>query len=349
MGKLKGIQTGDTIALNWKGIGYDAIDYDRFNITQDGTGVIKQCRLMHQYMPIGMKTFAYVPGSHIEMEFSAKILGKDYYDGINLDTIDKVCNVLSTASEVDISAASLLNNSVVRKFDNTFNMKFDEPIGEYIKALEYGAIGGSKFNIREYGDESVVFEKQTIQKQRLLFYNKSVELQLPDNKAFRKLIGEDAILQFDGILRAELNVAQYRKLRDHYTTKKQGGVSLNEILICKENVIEKNFANFVNIRESKNLLFTIDEMDNQLSFRDIAEKEFIKTLMNKAKGDGKKVKKIIKEKGNYKKDIPKKLTHYVNEIQKIWEDINVYGNVPQATKRGYADMFMEVNEKIKQL
>jgi hypothetical protein len=150
-------------------------------------------------------------------------------------------------------------------------------------------------------------------------------------------------------LRAELNVENWSKLRDNYRPKSKGGVSLNDILICKENVIEKNFANFVNIRESKNLLFTIDEMDNQLSFSDMAEKEFIKTLMNKAKGDGKKVKKIIKEKGNYKKDIPKKLRHYVNEIQKLWEDVNVYGNIPQATKKGYADMFMEVNEKIKEL
>jgi hypothetical protein len=349
MGKLKGIQTGDTIAVSYTGKNWDTMDLNMCNILMDGTGVIKSASLKSQFLPTGLNKVIYVPGLYTEIEMSAKILGDNYIDGINLDTIDKAVNKIIDASGIDMDTISFLNNTDVRKFDNTFNLKLDGEVGEYVKALEYGAIGGAKLAVREYGDESVVFEKHTIKKNRLLFYNKSVELQLAKNKDIRNQLGVNGILQFDGVLRAELNVANKSKLRDHYRPKSKGGVSLNDILISKENVIEKQFANFVNIRESKSLLFTIDEMENQLTFRDLAEREFIKTLIHKAKGDGKKVRKIIKEKGNYKKDIPKKLAGYVNEIQKLWEDVNVYGNIPQATKKGYANMFDEVHNKIKQL
>ena len=325
-------------------------DESRFNskIEMDETGIVryhnKVLKETHRNSIFGLGK-CIVANDKIELAFSAKILGNEYFEGITLDTIPLVVKEINDITGMNISVDGILTKSIMRSFDNTYNLPLDEHgvVGEYVKALQFGSVGSSKLGVTGYGDESIVFKLETTTtKNRILFYDKIAQLQKKD-KEFYRIFNTD---KFDNTLRCELNVVGLDKMRSFYdipTHKKQ---SLNDILANKNNAILKQFARFVDIKSSQQLLFSVDTIKSMEYHdkRELHEKFFMEYHFDLFKGELDKIFELYKDLYSDGR-VPSRQKSIIRKMYKEWET----RKVSKKTKLIYSSKFTEIHKKLQTL
>lgn len=343
-------QRGDTIHLVMKKPSNFQYDESLFNrkLKIDNHGQVISETLVLQNTPkqsiFGLSE-CNILDDKLDLKFSGKILGDDYFEGITLNTIPIVVKEINKVSGMNITTDGILTESTMRVFDNTFNLELDDKncIGDYVKSIQFGSVGNTKLISNNYGDNSIVLRLDTsTTKNRMIFYNKIVELQKND-KEFYKIYNTD---KFIDTLRVEMNICELEKMRMLYDIPTQTKPNLNMILSNKNNSLLKQFTRFVDTKTSQQILFSIDNMKN-MEYRnktEMHEKFFIEYHYEVFKGDVNKIFELYKDQYSDNR-VPYRQKTKINKLVKEFE----IRKVSKKNKVNYTKKFNEIHKKLQLL
>lgn len=129
----------------------------------------------------------------VKLELSAKILDDQYYDLINLNTIDRVIDQINRTGIIQLDK-SFIDSAGCHRVDATNNidirqLDFDQPTIQ--KALLSSAIGtGYKVEVPKKSLTSIFSKGTTGKKTRQEFYYKDIELSTAKYKKWRGEVGQ---------------------------------------------------------------------------------------------------------------------------------------------------------------
>jgi len=344
-------QRGDSLSFNMDTPSNFHFDNDRFNSVCkfDNNGLViyetKELKDQHRKEHFGISKLNII-GDKIEIGISGKILGDNYKEGITLNTLPDIVRTLNDISGMNITTDGVLRNSFMRTFDNTYNIELDEKdcVGEYIDSLSFGSIGNSKLGAQGYTDESLILQLDTKVKNRLLFYNKELELRT-HSKDFNKVYNLSH--NFQDTLRVELNIIGMDKMRQNFKLSNDK-VRLLDIFSSKENAVWKNFSRFVNTKISEKWLFDYDTLTT-MEYKHkshLHEKFFLEEKFKLYKGNLDRIYKIYEK--LYKDGIvPSKEKVKIRTYFKDWE--NSSKNMSGIVRDNKTRKFKELVNKIQSL
>jgi len=343
-------QRGDTIHLVMKPPPNFQYDESLFNtklkIDQHGQVITESLVLQNtpKHSIFGLSECSII-GDKLDLKFSGKILGDDYFEGITLDTIPIVVKEINKVSGMNITTDGILTESTMRVFDNTFNLELDEKncIGDYVKSIQFGSVGNTKLLSNSYGDESIVLRLDTsTTKNRIIFYDKIVELR-KNEKEFYKRFNTD---KFIDTLRVEMNVCELPKMRMLYDIPAHTKPNLNMILSNKNNSLLKQFTRFVDTKTSQQILYSIDTMKN-MEYRDkreMHEKFFLEYHYDLFKGDIGKIFELYKDQYSDNR-VPYRQKTIITKLLKEYE----IRKVSKKNKLNFSKKFNEIHKKLQTL
>jgi hypothetical protein len=155
----------------------------------------------------------------VKFQFSAKILGKDYFDLINKDNIEQVFSIINNLDAgIEFYIDKVLEYGEVVNCDFTANLRVKEPVKKYLLDLYMEAKKYSKrFFIKVYKGSVVFEEAKKIKPLRAIIYDKHSEM-------LKKRDYDLGIERFRNILRLEINAKTKKNVRD------LAGIETNQIL-----------------------------------------------------------------------------------------------------------------------
>lgn len=171
---------------------------------------------------------------------SAKILGDDYFKGINQDTIGQVFDQVNKAgfSFLEVDVPSIIEQGRFLSVDTTTNLHVSHSPLQYLEALNMYRVNyryKTDFSNTRKNQGIVFAGRQTSFKERVILYAKYIELtNKPENKPFLATIKNPAklIKESEHIIRCEQNNVQLRKIRERLNIQDTGIV---EVLTSKAN------------------------------------------------------------------------------------------------------------------
>jgi hypothetical protein len=192
-----------------------------------------------------------------KFQFSAKVLGKDYFDLISRNNIERVFDIINSLEIVEFYTDRVLEYGEVVNCDFTANLRVKEPVKKYIfdLFLEASKLTRNWF-MKKYKSSSVVFEEaKKIKPLRMIFYSKYEEMLKKKDYAL-------GIERFKNVLRFEINAKTKKNVRD------LAGVETNrllDILNSKANpfltVFEKLFRGQISLLLKENILESLRKGD----------------------------------------------------------------------------------------
>lgn len=188
--------------------------------SHSGTGDTQETRQAEsKALPIGVSNFSTAKGGRdYQITFSAKVLGQEYLQGLTLNNWDRVFDRLKPV--IDIDKNIVFDNSKVFTCDTTNNLLIED-IG-YNRQTILSALLCSRSNMRFLPVSFISKNKQGIEfrgtqgeKNRMIVYNKKLDLLKPANRDFVKSLENSAklIQEADKQLRFEVNHTQLRAIR----------------------------------------------------------------------------------------------------------------------------------------
>ncbi len=150
-------------------------------------------------------------------EFSAKILGSDYFEGINQNTIHKAIETINKTNLIDLNVNKFLDTAEILRADITDNIK-PEINGEiFYKTLASLPIA-RKYHTNLYNTKSNLgVEYKGTQKtvrDRIIFYDKTMDL-IKDKSLRQSPYANQLFKQFQNVVRVESNHSEFEVLRKH--------------------------------------------------------------------------------------------------------------------------------------
>lgn len=194
-------------------------DFDNSQLSS--RGVLTSDKLLWKKPLYGVKSIAIdLLNNTLVIDASAKVLKDQYYDMINLNTIDRFVNEINKSGVIQIDADKFINQSIVRKVDTTINTHPDKPLETYFSSLSYLPIT-DKYNVGRYkgvGNRGVVFAgTQKTFKERQIFYDKLKDIFR--DKELRKVVpGATLEKQFTNVLRVETNFTDFKHIRKYFNS-----------------------------------------------------------------------------------------------------------------------------------
>jgi hypothetical protein len=194
----------------------------------------------------------------VKFQFSAKVLGKDYFDLISKNNIEQVFDIINSLGVgIEFYVDEVLKHGEIVNCDFTANLRVKEPVKRYIfdLFLEASRLTSNWF-VKKYKSNSVVFEEAKKTKPlRAIFYNKYEEM------LKRKEI-DLGIEKFKNILRFEINAKRKKNVRDLALTESN---KILDILNSKANpylkVFEKLFRGQISLLLKENVLESLKRGD----------------------------------------------------------------------------------------
>jgi hypothetical protein len=207
----------------------------------------------NDHLPIGVSRIQYKEGRDYLVTISAKTLGQDYLQGINLNTWDRAIKSISPILEID---TNILwdSNPKINRCDNTDNVLLSE-IGytknEICRSL-YAAKRNDRFIPKWYESKrklGVEFQGTQQEKNRLIVYDKKLDLLKHQNKEFRQSVPNLLMLynEADKTIRFETNHTSFRSMKKRFEVNQN---NLQEILTSNSKV-NYNFLSKVLSNEFK--------------------------------------------------------------------------------------------------
>lgn len=151
--------------------------------------------------------------NELVIEFTGKILGKDYPKLISNETIYQCFDVINSNGAFSV-APEMLMNSVVVKCDVTFDIAWDG-ISNFTEYVRNNLINYQKYICRRLKNGNLVIEKNVTTRQykkRLEIYDKGSEMSLIKNRSFLNYYF-DGDNPFIGMCRFELNLNSKNQIR----------------------------------------------------------------------------------------------------------------------------------------
>jgi len=259
-----------------------------------------------QYRPFGVKSLTVSQkkdeDKQVIIELSSKALKENYYDLINLNTVDHLIenvnsNVFSIHPECFVKADVL-------KADVTQNIKdLSHPVKAYVDTLTSYQIN-SKYLVRPYienGNNGIVFTRDVKTpnlRTRQIFYDKYLDISKDkDIQAF--ILPE----MFSGVLRVEANLRHFKQLRDHLGLE---SLSLLDVLISDKKV---NLNVLNDITQGYQLELFNDEYYKDLKLYQLEKEKGRENIIRELGFNTKLIRKFLRSK------VKGKINRYFNEYR----------------------------------
>jgi hypothetical protein len=198
------------------------------------------------------------------IEFSAKVLGDEYYQLINKDNIRQCLENINGLGLCRFEVEDIVNESEVMSLDITSDISgISIPDRIAVKScLRYI----NKYHIEKYSRDGITIMKDAKtpnRKERLIIYDKYKELHNADNRAFINSI-DDAYAMFSrfyGKFRVEANVKTHKQIRDLFQVE---SIKLLDVLHSDANPLLTLFDNIFNVPDTR--VYKVDETQTLLSY-----------------------------------------------------------------------------------
>jgi len=211
---------------------------------------------------------------HTIFEFSAKILGGDYFQGIHLGTIQQVADTINNSKLLTIDPYKFIESAEVLKLDATDNLRPEItgeklyntlallPISKKYKVTHYES--KTKLGIEWWGQQKTV-------RDRMILYDKTKNL-IGDKELRKQPYAVKVFNDFKDVVRVETNHAKLKDLRQLY-----GSTNLLDILGSNARVNYQRFTSITNKTTEIRLFTEFDGMKwNEIvkreGFRGICER-----------------------------------------------------------------------------
>lgn len=180
---------------------------------------------------------------HTIFEFSAKILGPDYFEGIHLGTIQQVADTINNSKLLTIDPYKFIERAEVLKADVTDNLK-PEITGEKL----YNTLAllpiSKKYKVTHYDDKKTTgiewWGQQKTKRDRMILYDKTKSL-IADKDLRKQPYAVKVFNDFKDVVRVESNHAKLKDLRELF-----GSTTLLDILGSNARVNHKRFTSITN-------------------------------------------------------------------------------------------------------
>ena len=154
-------------------------------------------------------------------ELSAKILGVDYIEGINQNTIQKAVETINKTKLVNVNVNRFLDTAEVLRCDVTDNIKPEIVNETFYKTLSALPIA-KKYHIDLYNTKrnlGVVYKgNQKTVRDRIIFYDKTFDI-VRDKEFKNSPYAHKLFNDFKGVVRVESNHSQFKALQKHFGSR----------------------------------------------------------------------------------------------------------------------------------
>ncbi len=201
------------------------------------------------------------------LETSAKVLKEDYLSGISLNTIERVFDPLH---DLEKSKILTFDNRDIIQDANVFTCDCTETLDikkntivDSLNAIKV-IYSNYKFKCEAYPNESLVFKHSgSTVKERLVLYDKIVELKKYPKDRYMKPIVQNMIDQPFDYLRVETNIRSFKDIRKKFDLRDSvNAPKLIDILNSKEKPTLDIFDKIITPSITKeSLLFQKDEIE----------------------------------------------------------------------------------------
>lgn len=176
-------------------------------------------------LPIGVSRLNYKPGASYQVEFSAKVLGQDYLDGININNWFRFADALSDVMKVDVNRMWDENPRVL-KCDTTDNIPMtllDCTKRDVCYSLRDAKMN-DRFTTKKYESRKklgVEFHGDQDEKNRIIVYDKHLDLLKRANRDFMRSLPDPGKMLKDaeGVIRFETNHTDFRNIRKRFNVE----------------------------------------------------------------------------------------------------------------------------------
>ena len=242
------------------------VDFSRFDRQINLSGTTAEDELLNVEKAKQDKYFCVNPGYGIKrievnettnkviLQGSAKVLKDQYYEGINLNTWERVIQGYNDTGYIKLDPGDVMKNAELFSVDVSANMVMDREPWEYIRAMKMLKVN-ERYEVKDYQNpgsktvNGITFKgSQRSFKERQIFYDK--EKDVSREKELRQYIGK-----YKNVLRVEMNLQQLRRIRYYYEKN-----TLQDVLNSQTNA---NYLLFekINSKASMSLLRLFDETE----------------------------------------------------------------------------------------
>lgn len=152
--------------------------------------------------------------NELVIEFSGKVLGKEYKKLISIETIRQCFENINSIGVCTINVEALLYDAVVVKCDVTQDIICNETpaISSYIRS---NIANYNQYSVKQLRNGNLVIEKNVTTRQskkRLTIYNKNREMNRAENKRFMNEYNIPSA-DFDNVCRFEMNLNSMTQIK----------------------------------------------------------------------------------------------------------------------------------------
>lgn len=172
------------------------------------------------------------------VEVSAKILGADYYDNININNIERVIDIINSTGIIEINKSRIADIGVLR-VDICDNIEVEKSKDKYLNSLWMYKYN-DKFNCdTQYIKKGTIIFTANKAKdaERISVYDKKFDMNKAKNRELQELLFlQGRLNQFDNVLRVEQNVKTFSSMRQiiGVNTTIENGAKIIDILQSKK-------------------------------------------------------------------------------------------------------------------
>jgi hypothetical protein len=180
------------------------------------------------------------------IECSAKISMDQYFDGINVETLDRFSSAFKF-SGIELRP-TWISDAYVFRCDATQNLKPSD-MKRSLTDLNLLSLNHN-YQVKSWKTSIEFNPKAKSDNGRLIFYGKNEEMMTAKNKAFIKSLPPKIVNQSIGILRAERNIRNFKEIRESLAIQKtpDTAIKLLDIFPSKEKPILQLFNKITKIQ-----------------------------------------------------------------------------------------------------
>lgn len=203
------------------------------------------------------------------IEVSSKILGRDYLYGINKNTSEKLYSTLTDSRIISLSFDSFISANLVSADFSTLIPLQDG--SKTIKDLSFLALPNHHKNTYKTrrNEGLTISGNQSTFKERMIIYNKYLDLQKASNKDFLASLGHKWVEDsFKDLYRLETNVTDKKTLRKYLCSDK---ITLASVLQSKEQILKKVFQKIVRNGSNPMMNVTQETLAKEIKIRGLKD------------------------------------------------------------------------------
>jgi hypothetical protein len=247
------------------------------------------------------------------VEVSAKCLKDQYFNSININTIDRVLDAVTSTGALKIKKNDVLDHAEIYKADITSNVKLEYTNNQILDSLLLLKTN-SKYQVDQYrqrGNKGIVFNnKARTFKERLIAYHKSTEIvkdkELREQPYYGKIQKD-----FTNVWRFEQNTTQLKKIRERFN------VSDNRLMSVLLSEVNPNLFLFNKVLKTDIQLDLFSEYETLGKFQDLRYRLGDETIIERCNYDIQIIEGLLQKWFKSRDKILKFRTHYSKLIREI--------------------------------